>query len=216
MSPVRRAALIVAGLLAGASSPALAQPINASPATETCALDVFSSPLPTGPEKKTAFIKIAGASPDPFYWGNLSHPTQRLADVSDDDIRQALGLGSDYQVVRHTDRAIMKDLAKSPAPLVARPPRCHAELLAYEGIHLRNRITGREEFAFRFHYREYVGSETPRLEVDDKGGAVADQFKDKTEADREKALADLRAASRELLTDFGRKVARKRDAAAGR
>jgi hypothetical protein len=215
MTAPRRAALIAAGILASLVSPALGQPTNASPAT--CVLHVFSSPLPTAPEKKTAFIRIAGANPDPFYWGNLSQPTQRLADVSDEDIRQALGLGGDYEVVRHTDRVITKDVAKA-APLVQGSSGCHAELAAYDSRFLpgeRNKFGGKEEFLVFFEYREYAGSDVPRLEVDDRGFAEANQFKKTLKKDRDAALADLRRASKDLLFDFGRKVARKRSAARG-
>jgi hypothetical protein len=218
MNLLRSAMLIMAALLAGAAS-APGQPADASLGAEACTLHVFSSPLPTGPAKDTSFVRVAGASSDPFYWGNLGHPTQRIADVTDDEIRQALGLGSDYEVVRHADRVITKKLAKSSAPLVAGSRRCYAELLAYGGNYLsaeRNHVNGREAFGVSFHYREYAGSETPRLEVDGMGGSEARRFKNRLETDREAALADLHTASKDLLSDFGRKVARKRDEAAGR
>lgn len=216
MNVLRGAALIVTGIFAGATSPAFGQPMDASPST--CVLHVFSNPLPTGPEKKSAFIRMAGANADPFYWGNVGQPTNRLADVSDDDLRQALGLGNEYAVVRHTDRVITKDLAKSPSPLAQGPGGCYAELSAYDARYLpgeRNKFGGKEELAILFVYREFAGLNVPKLEVDDRGIAEANQFKKTLKTDREAALADLKRVSRDLLLDFGRKVARKRGAARG-
>jgi hypothetical protein len=193
---------------------ALAAAAAASPAP-ACELHVFTSGPPAVPKKGTPLVRVLAPSADPLAMVNLVSPAARISDLSDGEIRGALGLPDGYSVGRHSDRIIDPRIRDSAAPLLAPAPPCYAELAAYEALAMpanRSR-TGRDEIEIRFLYREFDGGKE-RFRADASGYAAIRALHKTAKTDRAAALADLKAGSRELIADFGRKLAKKRARAA--
>ncbi|HYJ31205.1 MAG TPA: hypothetical protein VEW25_12805 [Allosphingosinicella sp.] len=205
------AKLVLTATFACIASAAPAQTVDA-PAGGACEVHVFSSARASGPVVKSTFVRTLAPSTDPFSIVNILDPTARLSDLTDDEIRQALGLGADYSVMRHSDRIITRATRKTPGPLLEPSPSCYAELMAYEAALMpaARTASGRDKLWISFLYREFAGSAQPRFRFNGSGEANLKPVKKTAKDNYDLAMADLRDGSRELLADFGKKLARKR------
>ena len=194
---------------------ALAAAALATPAG-ACELAVFTSARAAAAAKSSMFVRVAPPSDDPLAWGNIGNPAAQLGDLTDSELREALGLSADYAVSRHADRVITREVRDLATPL--RPPAssCYAELVPYEGMSMpagRSRI-GKDEVQVRFLYREFDSAGRATFRFDGSGYAAMKALKKTAKTDRAAALANLKAGWRELIADYGRKLAKKRGRAA--
>ncbi len=198
---------MISAILVAAAASALAPPVTADIAK--CELHLFALDLGTGPQPKgNMLIKVLPTSNDPLALINIMSPQDRMNEVSNDQYRAALRLGSDTSVIRHWDVAVDRTVRKSASPLVDTPSRCHLELIGYSssGFAADRSNNGKNQIFINLMLRQFSTAGILGFKYDNGGRGQADAER---KVGREVALQSLTAASVTIISDFGDQAVKK-------
>jgi len=182
------------------------------PVVAACELDLFALKLgaPAG-FKGNMLVKPLPASGDPLAFINVVSPYERMNDLTDDEYRRALNLPSTTPVVRHWEVPIERSVRKSASAIIP-GSKCRVELVGYDSSAMqykRSRL-GKDEVAISFLYREFGPGGNIVFKYDGGGYAAIKALEKTARTDREAALTDLKNGSREIISDFGKGLVKRR------